>query len=447
MSKSIIICCDGTWNRPESEQEPSALPTNVLKLVRSIVPRSAGCEQVVYYDSGVGTGGLWDKWVGGALGVGVSDNIMQAYRFLVNNWAEGDRIYLFGFSRGAYTVRSLAGLIHLFGLLHKHELKFFPCIYRYYRTDPTRRINMDYEYLARNLQDSVLEGGRKVQISFMGVWDTVGALGVPILGLRELSKGWVGFHDTQLSDTVEFAVQAIAIDELRKPFAPDLWTQHPDSSDKRCEYDNRRILQVWMPGGHSDIGGGFAETELADLALNFMFDQASAHGLVIDREAVICSSPDQQAMGEVHNKQKGFYELLGDYQRPIGQKQAEASGLQPGINEKLHWTIGIRREHNIASYNKGNLYAALNDKVPVYHNRQHHRMPVAQNADLAYVKTQDTSGEYCQIIDYSTGGAKVAIPLSAPNGEPIHIRHDLWGERQARIMWVRGRETGLAFAA
>ncbi|WP_020407276.1 phospholipase effector Tle1 domain-containing protein [Hahella ganghwensis] len=447
MSKSIIICCDGTWNRPESDQDPSALPSNVLKLVRSIVPRANGVEQVVYYDSGVGTGGFWDKWIGGALGAGVSDNIMEAYRFLVNNWSEGDRIYLFGFSRGAYTVRSLAGLVNLFGLLHKRDLKFFPCIYRYYRTDPARRINMDYEYLARNLQDSVIEGGRKVAISFMGVWDTVGALGIPVSGLRELSKKWVGFHDTQLSDTVEFAVQALAIDELRKPFAPDLWTQHPGSSEKRCEYDNRRILQVWMPGAHSDVGGGFPEAELSDLALNFMFDQATSHGLMIDRDSVISSSADQQALGEVHNLQKGFYELLGDYPRPIGTKQAEAVGLQLGINEKLHWSIGIRREQNVTSLNKGNLYAALNDKVPVYHNRQHHRMAVDQSAEMAFIKGHDTNGEYCQILDYSAGGARVAVPLPQHSGNPLQIKHDYWGERQARVMWVRGRETGLAFAA
>ncbi len=447
MTKSIVICCDGTWNRPESDQDPSAKPTNVLKMVRSIVPRTGGAEQVVYYDAGVGTGGVWDKWVGGALGAGVSDNIMQAYRFLVNNWAEGDKIYLFGFSRGAYTVRSLAGLINLFGLLNKNELKFFPCIYRYYRTEPARRINMDYEYLARSLQDSVNLAGRRPLIALMGVWDTVGALGVPLAGLRELSRRWVGFHDTQLSDTVEFAVQALAVDELRKPFAPDLWTQHPGSSEQREHYDENRILQVWMPGGHSDIGGGFLETELSDLALEFMYDQATAHGLVVDREAEISTSADQQVVGQVHNLQANFYELFGDYERPIGAQQAEILGLEAGINEKVHWALEARREQNIISLNKANLYAAINDRVPTYYSRQHTRFMVELSAEPAYLCVDANAGEYCQILDYSAGGVRLAAPLDRLPSEDLRIKHHFWGDRIARVKWVKEHETGLSFAA
>lgn len=176
MSKSIILCCDGTWNKPETEHE-QITPTNVLRLVRSIRPRADSRDQVVYYDSGVGTGGLWDKWVGGAMGVGLSDNIMEAYRFLVNNWAEGDKLYFFGFSRGAYTVRSLAGLIHVAGLLPKYLMPHFPLLYSYFRTPPSERFNHPAHAKVAELLRTVDALQRRPPIDFLGsgirsvLWD------------------------------------------------------------------------------------------------------------------------------------------------------------------------------------------------------------------------------------------------------------------------------------
>src|SRR5690606_19846103 len=132
MNKSIVLFCDGTWNKPEDELG-LVHPTNVLRFMRLLQPKDSQQHQIVYYDTGIGTGGAWDRYVGGAFGLGISCNIMDAYRFLTNNWAEGDRIYMFGFSRGAYTVRSLAGFVHFMGLLHKESMPAFPLCYQYYR--------------------------------------------------------------------------------------------------------------------------------------------------------------------------------------------------------------------------------------------------------------------------------------------------------------------------
>ncbi|MEJ2201065.1 MAG: DUF2235 domain-containing protein, partial [Desulfuromonadaceae bacterium] len=138
MSKRIIICCDGTWNEPENEKEGRQIPTNVLKLVRAIEPKEAesGSDQVVYYLRGVGSGafGLPDRYLGGGTGLGISRNIQDAYRFLANNYVEGDEIFCFGFSRGAYTVRCLSGMLEATGLLHKNDLDHLPAAYAYYRT-------------------------------------------------------------------------------------------------------------------------------------------------------------------------------------------------------------------------------------------------------------------------------------------------------------------------
>ncbi|ABC27410.1 uncharacterized conserved protein [Hahella chejuensis KCTC 2396] len=444
MGKSIVVCCDGTWNRPESEQDLNCHPTNVLKLVRSITPCHHGAHQVVFYDMGVGVNGLWDRLAGGALGIGLSDNVMDAYRFLANNWSEGDRIYLFGFSRGAYTVRSLAGFIHLFGLLPKYEMKNFPLAYRYYRTQPEEREKLAQAFTARRLIDLVESQNRRVEIEFMGVWDTVGALGAPITGLRTLSRRWVGFHDTQLSDTVKFAVQALAIDELRKPFSPDLWTHHPDASELRRERDNQRILQVWLPGNHCDVGGGYSEAELSDLTLAFMCEQARVHGLYTDPSMVMTTAEEHREMGSLHDEFKGIYSAMGEFCRPIGPQQREESGLELGVNEKIHCCAKVRSDNKGSGLNKGNLYAAFNDHVPLFYPRRCERILVDEATESA---TLTGTGERCRVLDYSGVGARLEAVGAISEHNRVTVRHPLWGERFAEVKWRNGQEAGLAFAA
>lgn len=273
MSKAIIVCCDGTWNQPESEAE-RVEPSNILKCTRALKAHSGRRDQVVYYDEGIGTAGGLDRWLGGFLGVGLSANLLQAYRFIANNWAPSDDIYLLGFSRGAYTVRSLAGFIHVMGLIAKSEMRHLPQAYQWYRAEPgPERDKLPQAALVEELRQT----SRRIPIRFLGVFDTVGALGIPVPGLRRLSRPWVGFHDTQLCDSVSYAVQALAIDERRAPFQPDLWTHAKDADQQQVESVTRRTLQVWLPGVHSDVGGGYPSTGLSDLALQFMIAQANQH--------------------------------------------------------------------------------------------------------------------------------------------------------------------------
>ena len=193
-NKRLIVCCDGTWDEPDEKVDNNPTdetePTNVLKVVLGIAPVDRHyIPQVVYYDSGVGTQGLVDRYVGGSFDHGISKNIQQAYRFIANNYYEGDELFLFGFSRGAYTVRSLAGFIGSVGLLEETHLRRVPEAYALYRTSPDKRSR---SLSAQRLKKLTPPPRRGIPIKFIGVWDTVGAP-TPILG--RFTRRIVSFHD------------------------------------------------------------------------------------------------------------------------------------------------------------------------------------------------------------------------------------------------------------
>jgi uncharacterized protein (DUF2235 family) len=265
MRKRLIICCDGTWNKPYAKEQP----TNVTKTVWAILPvdRAAGMHQVVFYGPGVGTGNALDRVLGGGFGVGLSENVKGAYLFLVANYEPEDEIFLFGFSRGAFTVRSLAGLIGAVGVLHKADLARFPDAYKYYRTSPAQRTAA---VKARLLPTARHEN---VPVHFLGVWDTVGALGVPFGPLNFIARSRYGFHDVALGSAVKNAYHALAIDERRRSFAPAIWDKVPEGST---------VEQVWFSGVHSNVGGGYPNTRLSNTAWLWMMDKAQACGLVLD---------------------------------------------------------------------------------------------------------------------------------------------------------------------
>jgi uncharacterized protein (DUF2235 family) len=187
--KRLIICCDGTWNWPDQKGNP----TNVVKMVRAIRPADDhGVPQIVFYDTGVGTGNLLDRIAGGLFGVGLAENVKQTYGFIVDNYQPGDELFLFGFSRGAHTVRSLSGLVGLIGLIPKQHMDEFLSAWAYYRTPPQERTEAQRrEFLARFPEDAQ---PRKTRIDFIGVWDTVGTMGIPTGPLRMIGQRRYRFH-------------------------------------------------------------------------------------------------------------------------------------------------------------------------------------------------------------------------------------------------------------
>lgn len=239
-------------------------------MVRAVAPRDVeqGIEQVIYYNEGIGAGaiGFADKVVGGGMGAGISDNIQSAYRFLANNFIDGDEIFLFGFNRGAYTARSLAGMLATVGVLGRSDLRYVPEVYEYYHIEPKKRSASEYYQLLQNLLRII------PKVKFIGVWDAVGSLGVPTPMLGKLQqwvgKYWrpfrIGFHDCILSDTVENAYHASAIDERRGPFKPAIWD---------AQSGQRVVQQVWFAGVHSNVGGGYPDSGLSDTGLQWMVNQ------------------------------------------------------------------------------------------------------------------------------------------------------------------------------
>lgn len=317
MGKRIVVCCDGTWNTPDQMYEGRACPTNVTKLALSVAPVGAdGMQQRMFYHRGVGTR-RWERVRGGAFGLGLSRNIQDAYRLVVENFEPGDELFFLGFSRGAYTARSTVGLIRNAGVLRREHADRVGEAYRLYRSraDEARPTGTEAKLFRASYS-------HETRIRFIGVWDTVGALGIPLSGLRwanAFNRRWQ-FHDTDLSSTVDAAFHALAVDEKRPPFQPAVWSQQADARSQRLE-------QVWFSGGHCDVGGGTPDSSLSDLALLWMADRARSCGLGFDEtrfstEEVpgsTCEFPVRpDPWGPMHESRKGFYRLLRRYDRPLG---------------------------------------------------------------------------------------------------------------------------------
>jgi uncharacterized protein (DUF2235 family) len=332
--KRLVICCDGTWNRADQEQDEVPCPTNVLKVASRVAKRSGTTLQITYYDQGVGTGNLVDRYSGGAFGQGLEDNILDGYRFLVANYEQGDEIFLFGFSRGAYTARSLGGMIRKCGILRRESVRHYRDAVILYHDTVVRPV--DAPAVSFRKEHSIAGQG-DIGIQCIGVWDTVGSLGIPLRGLRSLTRGKHQFHDTELSGSVRNAFHALAIDEHRGPFEPTLWDFKPK--------DPQRVEQVWFCGAHSDVGGGYPEAGLSDIALQWMMDKAHGAGLVFD-DAVMQALPlHGNPLQDIHDSKTGLYRVTPGIDRPIGLAQ------NPGMadpRQTVHDSVRMRWDRDPA---------------------------------------------------------------------------------------------------
>ncbi len=327
MSKRVVVCCDGTWNTPDQQQASTPTPTNVTKLALAIAPSDPkGCEQRAFYHRGVGTSRS-ERIRGGAFGFGLARDVRDTYRFLVDNYDLGDELFFFGFSRGAFTARSTAGFVRNCGILRREYADKIDEAYAFYRC----RSSTSHP---RSIEATLFRSSysHDPDIHFIGVWDTVGALGIPLDGLRlvNLFNRRFQFHDTALSTKVHGAFQALAIDEKRWPFRPAVWQQAPDAPQ------TQRVEQVWFAGVHCDIGGGYNPPGLSDITLPWMVRRAQDYGLYFEpeafgyRECAYAPTPDPTATTAVRtsvhpnplqlpeNSRTFFYRLIPPYVRPIG---------------------------------------------------------------------------------------------------------------------------------
>lgn len=310
--KRIITCSDGTWNKPNQTYTGKPVSTNVQHIFEAICNSDEQqIQQIKYYDEGIGAEGSWlNRWIDGATGKGIDDNILNAYRFILWNYEPGDQLYLFGFSRGAYTARSLAGLIRNCGIPKSDDLSLIKEAYRIYRgRNPITNPNGE-EALAFKQKHSYY---KNLRIKFIGVWDTVGSLGIPSRWFQWYNKQKYQFHDTTLSSITDYAYQALAIDEKRSNFKPTLW----EMSRKVQNGEVGQVMQqVWFPGVHSNIGGGYPDQDLSDITLKWMITKAEAAGLAFEKK-YIEAAIKPNAAGRLYNSKKFPFNLFPDYLRPV----------------------------------------------------------------------------------------------------------------------------------
>jgi uncharacterized protein (DUF2235 family) len=273
--RRIAIFLDGTWNTLNNN-------TNVWRLKSLCDPDAT--DQVVYYSQGVGTR-FGEKVRGGALGYGIDDEIIDAYAWLTEQFTDGDEIFIFGFSRGAYTARSLSGLIAKCGVLQPGAPLSIEQLYARYRrrTDSTIHalLNQDPGSGLSLEERWMVKYCTPTKIKMVGVWDTVGSLGNPLAPMKGKIARYL-FLDTHLRLQNEFAFHALAVDEQRRAFEPTLWTKTTSNTSGSSAPPDRPLSQVeqrWFVGAHANVGGGYASDLLAQLPLKWLMDKAAALGL------------------------------------------------------------------------------------------------------------------------------------------------------------------------
>ena len=368
--KSLVICCDGTWKSSDDRHV-----SNIERIARTVATADAwNNPQLTYYTNGVGTGVTWfERAVGGAFGWGLDRALLGAYRFLALNYEPGDEVYVFGFSRGAYTARSLVGMISYLGLLTPEAVAdgWLRDAIEAYRARPEGSL------------PEVLHGTRvaryrgavhrsQPRIAFLGVFDTVGALGVPGIARRRYA-----FHDVRLGGIVDCARHALAIDERRRVFAPSVWEAGEETDVDVC--------QVWFEGAHSDIGGGYADHGPADLTLRWMVGEAAARGLAFRWDLFRLAGPAAPLIGHesliprywVHNQIGAATEIVRRLMGPAvssrirhGRREIERSGdageiriARPAYNRREMAPV----QRRVVATNVARWIAEHDGDVPVEH--------------------------------------------------------------------------------
>jgi uncharacterized protein (DUF2235 family) len=336
--KRLSVFLDGTWNVVETN-------TNVWRMKSLCASRGTdGVAQLFYYAKGVN--GFW----GGIFGKGLDDLIKGGYEWLVDQYAPGDEIFIFGFSRGAYAARSLSGLITKCGLLQPGGALGVKQLYtRYQHSDASTIWQLTGKPAAASSTEErwLLKYSQPVNIKVVGVWDTVGALGLPFGNIPGVSRSSFGWLHTGLRRPLQNAYHAIAVDEHRLSFGPTLWTvrKSNDPKDAAAAPPPRGLESVeqrWFVGAHANVGGGYDSDLLAQIPLRWMMKKASVHGLAfkhdveLDGDALAAGIADsyRKFMGGVYSK------VSRPYYRPVGEApQQRADGTHSNVNETIDVSV------------------------------------------------------------------------------------------------------------
>jgi len=335
--KRIALFLDGTWNNVCDN-------TNVWRL-KSLCSKSV--EQLIYYSAGVGTQ-AGEHLSGGMFGIGINEEVIGAYEWLIEHYEPEAQLFIFGFSRGAFTARSLAGFISKCGLLRPGSPLSVKQLFERYRKGTAPSVRALSKVVENELtqEDRWLEEySRSIPIWFQGVWDTVGSLGVPLPCVPKVSRADFAFLETDLRINDAHAYHALAIDEHREAFAPTLWvTSTPKHGETYPARELGQVEQRWFVGAHANVGGGYENDLLAQIPLEWLMSKAIAHGLefkdtvVIDGDENTC--PIHDSLAEMAH---GIYEVLTfgkHFYRSIGaEPQDTGDAVTSTINETIDATV------------------------------------------------------------------------------------------------------------
>jgi uncharacterized protein (DUF2235 family) len=354
-SKRLALYLDGTWNEVDTN-------TNVWRM-KALTAKMGndGKPQLVYYEIGV------NGFLGGTFGKGLDQNIKNAYEWLIENYDEGDEIFIFGFSRGAYTARSLAGLIAKLGILKPGSPIGVGQLYERYKRSDEETIWQLYELRDAGKLDNItleerwmLKYSQPAKIKVVAVWDTVGTLGIPAFSIKGVSRSTLGFLHTGLRIHIENAYHALAIDEQRKDFAPTLWDVRHSNNPNEPHATPRSMQSVeqrWFVGAHANVGGGYNTDLLAQIPLRWIMEKASTHGLTfrndvqIDGDVLTAPITDSYVdfMGGSYSK---FHKR---YYRPIGpDPEIREDGTHENVNETIDRSV-FERWRAMSTYRPPNL--------------------------------------------------------------------------------------------
>lgn len=407
-NKRIILLLDGTWN----DADVGPIDTNIVRireiiahsldpdsaLVGKNVPAAASdgqkrvagrtygdnVENLIFYERGVGTGTLHDRLFGGGTGEGLDGNVRRAYKFLSFYYEKGDQVFVFGFSRGAYTARSLVGLIGAAGLLTRNSCspELEEKAWAFYRTPPNDRLPALWSDLTPYVHDR-----SEFRIHCLGVFDTVGALGIPLKLFWRANRQRYEFHDVDLSSTTNVNLHALAIDESRDPFQASVWRKPKFKAFATV------TEQVWFAGVHSDIGGGYINEEhrlrdnphaLDDITLDWMIKRVLVYFPDFPLDPDCWKTIDNQwALAPQHQSRKRFFKLLPSAIRSIGNYEPQTRKwrhehsvcrdrhAQP-IGEIVHISAlerlgqAVSAEHGTRKYQPLNLVSVLDHIESAY---------------------------------------------------------------------------------
>ncbi|KAI0963650.1 hypothetical protein AcW1_000668 [Taiwanofungus camphoratus] len=329
IKKRIIVCCDGTWQDGTVVGERWKY-TNVLRLARAVNHIDERFDppipQIVFYQSGVGaSNSIYDQIVDGATGASLGEKVEEAYAFIAHNFAPGDEIFLFGFSRGAYTARTVAAFIGEIGVLDRTDMDHFAAIFLAFQkrgktSDEDEIKALDKQLAPWTHHDSPGKkradlGPDSFSVKCIGVFDTVGSVGLPeeLTHRSEKIKSIFGFRDKLLGEHIARAYQALALNERRADFGCNKFEQTEEGRMKK-----QVLKQCWFAGCHSDIGGGYQERDLADLTLAWMAANVG-DALSLNQKYIAALPVPVQPWGELvpHNSLVGIFSLAQTIQRKI----------------------------------------------------------------------------------------------------------------------------------